>query len=176
MMPSAHLHQLLVAAQAGDPDAMESLLVVTQPDLRRYALRQCAASSSTDDIVQEAMILVTRHLGALRSLAAYAGWLQRIVYRLCMLPVLQRLGQLPLEDDFPAAFRPDPELRAELTRAIESLPGRYREALLLRDFEELTIAEMAVRLGISIEATKSRLHRARSLVREYLDPARTTAR
>lgn len=39
---------------------------------------------------------------------------------------------------------------------------------MLRDFEELTIAELAARLGLSVAATKSRLHRARALVREYL--------
>jgi DNA-directed RNA polymerase specialized sigma24 family protein len=48
------------------------------------------------------------------------------------------------------------------------LPEHYREALLLRDFEELTIGELSERLGLTAANTKSRLHRARELVREYL--------
>jgi RNA polymerase sigma factor (sigma-70 family) len=52
--------------------------------------------------------------------------------------------------------------------APESLPPDYREILLLRDFEELTIGEIAQRLGITPAAAKSRLHRARTLAREYL--------
>lgn len=52
--------------------------------------------------------------------------------------------------------------------AIDSLPPIYRDALLMRDFEELTIEEMSERLGVTREAAKSRLHRGRSLVREYL--------
>jgi len=48
------------------------------------------------------------------------------------------------------------------------LPAHYLEVVLLRDFEELTIAEIAERLGEQQGAVKSRLHRARELVREYM--------
>jgi RNA polymerase sigma factor (sigma-70 family) len=48
------------------------------------------------------------------------------------------------------------------------LPEHYREVLVLRDFEELTISELAARLTLTRAAVKSRLHRARELVREYL--------
>jgi RNA polymerase sigma factor (sigma-70 family) len=66
------------------------------------------------------------------------------------------------------AQRGDAALRIDLARALESLPAHYLEVVLLRDFEELTIAEIAARLGESVAAIKSRLHRARELVREYL--------
>ncbi|RDJ98533.1 hypothetical protein DLM46_32925 [Paraburkholderia lacunae] len=56
----------------------------------------------------------------------------------------------------------------ELVDALESLPVDYRDVLLLRDFEELTIAEIAERMGATVPATKSRLHRARTMAREYL--------
>ena len=59
-------------------------------------------------------------------------------------------------------------LKIHLTAALESLPARYLEVVLLRDFEELTIAEIAERLGEQSGAVKSRLHRARELVREYM--------
>jgi RNA polymerase sigma factor (sigma-70 family) len=67
-----------------------------------------------------------------------------------------------------------PLLRLEIAAAIQSLPEQYRAVLVLRDFEELTISELAQRLELSRPAVKSRLHRARELVREYLcDPRET---
>ena len=59
-------------------------------------------------------------------------------------------------------------LRLDVAAALESLPAHYLEVILLRDFEELTIAEIAGRLHEPAGAIKSRLHRARALVREYL--------
>ena len=168
------LAQLLPAAQAGDTEAMERLLALARPDIRRYALRHCAATTATDDVVQEALIIVYRRVGALREVAAFGGWVVRIVQRLCMQPALAWLRGEPLalvEDALAWSHRPDHELRHDLALAIDSLPPLYREALLMRDFEELTIEEMAQRLGTTREAAKSRLHRARSLVREYLAPS-----
>jgi RNA polymerase sigma factor (sigma-70 family) len=52
--------------------------------------------------------------------------------------------------------------------ALESLPPHYREIILLRDFEELSIRELAQQLALTPAAVKSRLHRARQLMREYL--------
>jgi RNA polymerase sigma factor (sigma-70 family) len=69
------------------------------------------------------------------------------------------------------AHQPADELRIDLVRALESLPAIYREVILLRDMEQLTIGEAAERLGLTREATKSRLLRARALVREFLLPA-----
>jgi RNA polymerase sigma factor (sigma-70 family) len=164
-------HQLLQSAQAGDEQAMAQLLRLTQPDIRRYALRHCASTTATDDLVQEALIIVYRRVSGLRNLAAFGGWLVRIVQRLCMQPVLSWLRGEPLqtiEDSARFAHQHEHDLRLDLARAIDSLPLIYRDTLLMRDFEALTINEMAERLGISREATKSRLHRARSLVREYL--------
>lgn len=77
----------------------------------------------------------------------------------------------PLEDDIAEAQlarKSDNDLRIDLTAALESLPAHYLEVVLLRDFEELTIAEIAERLGEQSGAVKSRLHRARELVREYM--------
>lgn len=59
-------------------------------------------------------------------------------------------------------------LQRDLGAMIAALPNLYREVLILRDIEELTAPEAASELGISVEAVKSRLHRARSLLREKL--------
>ena len=62
----------------------------------------------------------------------------------------------------------DDELRLDLTNAIQSLPEHYRQIVLLRDVDELTIDEIAQSLSLSREAVKGRLHLARGLIREYL--------
>jgi RNA polymerase sigma-70 factor (ECF subfamily) len=63
---------------------------------------------------------------------------------------------------------PKDDLRIDVVRALESLPDFYREVILLRDMEQLTIGETAARLRITREACKSRIHRGRALLREYL--------
>ncbi len=60
----------------------------------------------------------------------------------------------------------------DIASALESIPAHYLEVILLRDFEELTITEISERLHEAPGAIKSRLHRARELVREYLATGR----
>jgi len=161
---------LLEAARGGDPAALNRLLAVCRPDVRRYAQRHCLISD-VDDAVQEALLIVSRRVASLRAVAAFSGWMFRIVQREC-----RRLGRVALRyDPYDEAAleawvgtRNDDSLRHELAQAFEALPPHYREIILLRDFEELTISEIAERVGLTTPATKSRLHRARQLMREYL--------
>ena len=61
-----------------------------------------------------------------------------------------------------------PDLRSDLAAAIQSLPEKYLEAIILRDFEEYSISEIADQLQLTREAVKSRIHRGRQMVQEYL--------
>jgi RNA polymerase sigma factor (sigma-70 family) len=63
---------------------------------------------------------------------------------------------------------PPDQLRMDLSRALAALPERYRQIILLRDLEELTIAEISQRLSMSVEAAKSLLRRARAAARQRL--------
>ena len=124
--------------------------------------------------MQEALIVLYRRLGNVRDPLAVAGWIFRVVTRLCMLPMLalirgaEALSERHEAEHFERVSRD--ELRIDLTRALESLPEMYREVILLRDMEQLTIGEAAAHLGITREACKSRIHRGRTLLREYLRP------
>lgn len=164
--------QTFAAAQAGDPIALEQLLRQLQPDIRRYATYQCKRFSAIDDVVQEALLILYRRVGTIKSIYALNKWLLRVIARLCFLPALMLLrgGEeiRQLEDSVHFSRISSDELRIDLVRAMESLPPQYREIIMLRDWQESTIREIAQTLGISKEAAKSRLHRARSLIREYL--------
>jgi RNA polymerase sigma factor (sigma-70 family) len=161
---------LIEAARSGMPSALERLLVQCQPELRRYAQRSCLISD-IDDAVQEALMIAARYLRSLRHARAWSRWMFRIVRREC-----HRMARVSLRRDLwgdgavdeLVATRTEDELRLDLTRALESLPRQYRDVLVLRDFEGLTIGEMAERLETSTAAVKGRLHRARELTRDYL--------
>jgi RNA polymerase sigma factor (sigma-70 family) len=165
--------QLVLAARDGDAAALERLLASSRTQVVRYAERHCVVHD-VEDAVQESLIQATRHIGRLRVVEAFAGWLFRIVKREC--DRLKRHWRLHVHDYAPDQPLPEPvvlpaeELRCDIVSALQSLPVHYREVLLLRDAEELTIEEIAQHLGLTRLAVKARLHRARVLVREYLEP------
>lgn len=161
---------LVLAAQTGDPAAITRLLAVCQADARRYARKHCHASD-VDDAVQESLLTISRKVKGLQAAAAFSSWLFVVIRRECRKLERMMFRHEPLEDELAEqqfVCRTDEALRIDLANALESLPAHYLEVVLLRDFEELTIAEIAERLGENAPAVKSRLHRARELVREYL--------
>ena len=162
---------LIEAARRGDAQAVLQLLTVTQPDLRRFARRACHNSEDAEEAVQVALWQLYRKIGALRTVATFATWLFRIVERECYRrfraqPLMASLDELEAFEPVAPAIPSD--LRIDMATAIAALPAPYREVLLLRDVEEWSAPEVAVHLGLSLEAVKSRLHRARGKVRERL--------
>lgn len=160
----------LEAARTGDRLALERVLGQSRQNLRRYAEFHCIVND-VEDAVQESLLLVSRKLGSLRELECFTSWLFRIVKRECNR--LKRGRKLLTGQDIPECLLPvvypDPiEWRQDVAAALESLPLHYREVILLRDLEGLTIEETAEQLGLSREAVKSRLHRARVVAREFL--------
>lgn len=170
MAPAPPPDALLLSAHAGDAEAMVRLLEVYRPDIRRYAQQRCLISD-VDDAVQEALLVLARHLSSVRKLASFSSWLFKVVQRECRRLGRNVLRQDPYEeaavDAWMATHTPD-SLKLDLASAMESLPPHYLQVLLLRDFEELSIREIGERLGLDVPAVKSRLHRARVMVREYL--------
>ena len=161
---------LILAAQTGDPAAIGRLLAVCQADARRYARRHCLASD-VDDAVQESLMVITRKVGALKAAAAFSSWLFTVIKRECRKLERAMFQAEDLDEDkaeHQLLCKTDNDLRIDLAAALESLPAHYLVVVLLRDFEELTISEIAGRLGEPDGAVKSRLHRARELVREYM--------
>lgn len=165
--------QQIDAARRGDRNALERVLVRSRQDLRRYAEYHCAIND-IEDAVQESLLLVSRKIGSLRAIEAYASWLFRIVKRECN-RLKRAMRHLVMEhaalEELDGPHYPAPSgLIHDVAAALSALPTHYREIILLRDLEGMTIAEIAKQLSLHTEAAKARLHRARSLARQYLSP------
>ena len=179
--------ELLTAARGGDAAALETLLVRYQPHLYRFGLRMCGNVEDAGDVAQESLISMARSLRDFRGDSSVSSWLYTIARRFCIKKRRRSKFAPPREDSLDtveatAAERladpaPNPEqtttnreLAAALTRAIDALDPLQREVLVLRDVEGLSAPEVANVLHISIDAVKSRLHRARVAVRQELAP------
>ncbi|MCK1741898.1 sigma-70 family RNA polymerase sigma factor [Bradyrhizobium sp. 139] len=171
MSAAAISSNLFEAARLGDPEAIASLLATAQPDIRRYARATCRSSADAEDATQEALWILFRHVGTIRSLVAFSGWLFSVVRREC-LRLARKAGLAPAielnEAEALLLSRTETDLRLDVAAAFEALPPHYRDVALMRDVKEMTIDEIAAALDASRQTVKARLHRARALMREYL--------
>jgi RNA polymerase sigma-70 factor, ECF subfamily len=191
---------MLERLRAGEDDAFEELT-------RRYGGRMLAVArrilrdeEDARDAVQDALFAAFRALDRFEGGSQLGTWLHRIVVNTALMRLRSRrrhpedsIDQLlpSFTDDghhvdpadqqpFPDAVTERSELRAMVREAALRLPAGYREVYMLRDVEECSTEETAAALGISANAVKIRLHRARqalvTMVRErYVTaPDRTT--
>ncbi|MEL5957887.1 RNA polymerase sigma factor [Streptomyces sp. CLV115] len=192
---------LVGAAQRGDVEALTALVYGSYPHVHRFAHTLCASPQDAEDAAQEALIILYRKIGMLRASGALASWMFRIVRNECLRRTRAVLRRGPADEPgglgasgrfdgagtsgtfgtFGGAARSAEEdvlLRLEAERvaaAVAALPEDQRQVLVMRDVQGLPGRTVADRLGLSTAAMKSRLHRARSAVRETLldDPAGT---
>lgn len=182
---------LAARAAAGDDQAFEALVERYQGRVYRLA---CRLTSETDapDVLQEAFLQVYRHLADFRGDSQFGTWLYRIVTNAALMLRRARARRpsepldtfLPRFDDSgiltatPAELqvaacaeeRLDRQQLAEKAReVIARLPDLYRDAFVLRDLEELSTAEVGVVLGVEPAAVRQRVHRARLMLRGYLN-------
>ncbi len=146
-------------------------------------VRVCGNREDAEDVLIEALLKAYRHLDQLRDSVAFQAWLAKIASRVCwqmrkrdaLMPLLQlssleeegrelASGEPPIEAQMELA-----EMKRRLVSAIASLPEPYRTVYEMRDLHDVAGTEVARKLGISPAAMKSRLHRARTLVRQQLD-------
>jgi RNA polymerase sigma-70 factor, ECF subfamily len=147
----------------------------------RQMVRVCGNQADAEDVLQDALLNAYRALDTLRDRAAFQAWLATIArnacHRLKRREALQPLLDLPDAGDVAAISRePSAEshvMQLDLERCVKAalsrLPDASRAVLELRDMQGLTAPDAARRLGISVAALKSRLHRARGQLRHELD-------
>jgi RNA polymerase sigma-70 factor (ECF subfamily) len=189
---------LVAALRAGDGRAYERLVAEHGGRMLAVARRLLRNDEEARDALQEAFLLAFRGVARFEGASRLGTWLHRIVVNAALMKLRSRrahpeesieplLESLPgfREDGHSAVSytdwpeRPDHELqrrqvRELVRRTIDRLPETYRTVLLLRDIEELDTGEVAELLGVTANAVKIRLHRARQALRERLHPAMST--
>lgn len=178
---------LLERARAGDTEALELLLEHHQAQIYRFSLKLCRDPEDARDVLQDTLLAMARSVRDFRGASSLSTWLYSITRSFCIKKRRRKEGapaaEQSLEDEVQAevallrdpAMRPDDafaakEVELALERAIRSLEPSYREVLVLRDVEGLTAPEVAEVLAISVQAVKSRLHRARLSLRSNIAP------
>ena len=177
---------LLDAARAGDRAALERLIEQHQARIYRFGLKMCRDPEVAKDVVQETLIAMARGVRDFRGGSSLSTWLYTIARSYCIKArrtskfAPRDVGSLDAAPEAIAVADPGPRsdeqlgarrVEQVLERAIAELDDKYREVLVLRDIEGLTAPEVAAVLGVSVDAVKSRLHRARLDVRARVAPA-----
>ncbi len=178
--------KLLAAARQGDGDALQALLERYQPRIYGFGMKMCRNPDDAQDVLQETLLAVARSVRDFRGASSVSTWLYTIARSFCIKKrrrskfapgaivslEAEEASALSLRDPgrAPDETVHDREMREALERAIGALEAGYREVLVLRDVEGLSAAEVGEVLGLSVEAVKSRLHRARTTVRKSLLP------
>jgi RNA polymerase sigma-70 factor (ECF subfamily) len=153
------------------------------------AWRMLGNEADADDVVQDVLLLVVRKLNTFRGDSSFATWIHRVTANAALLhrrkkalhkeragaPEFCAAGAghvSPVRRDLPA---PDEQVQSReewqlIEAAVARLPRLYREPYVLSELEGLSNAEIGARLGLSLPAVKSRIHRARLLLRRVLAP------
>ena len=183
---------LVARAKGGDDDAFDQLVVRHQRVLYRLAIRLTGNRADAEDVLQDVFFQAFRRLKSFRGDSQFGTWLYRIAVNAALMRRRQsrRTRADPLETylpqfrsdgrhrridvDYSAASRIEAlvqrrELKKLLLDAITRLPGRYRAAVVLCDLEELPAREAARVLRVDERAVRQRVHRARLMLRGYLD-------
>ena len=178
--------ELVRAAQEGSASALR--LIVRRHNQRLYRVARAIVrdDSEAEDVLQEAYLSAFRSLASFRADASLSTWLTRIVANKAIghlrrdnmavpLDVLDKIDWIQAEVVGMPQFDLDPEttaarsqVRELLERAIDNLPAPFRIVFVMRMVEQLSVKETAASLEIPEDTVKTRLHRAKKLMREQL--------
>lgn len=182
--------ELLARLRRGENDAFEQLVRQYSGRLLATARRLLGNEHDAQDALQEAFLSAFRAIGQFAGAAKLSTWLHRIVVNAALMKLRsrRRKSEESIEELLPhfdaqgewissvtswetpsEVLLQRRETRARVRRCIDRLPETYRAVLLLRDIEELDTEEAADLLGITANAVKIRLHRARQALRTLLE-------
>ena len=179
--------ELIARVQRGQNELFYEL--VRPYERRVYAAALAILRNETDaeDVAQEAMLKAFANIGQFRAEARFSTWLIQITVNEALMRRRRerRVGMEGIDDrheeeadyaprefadwrEIPSEALERKEVRQKLAEALASLDRKYREVFVLRDMEQLNIQETAEALGISVASVKTRLLRARLMLRDLL--------
>jgi RNA polymerase sigma-70 factor (ECF subfamily) len=187
---------LISAAAKGDKRAFSALVKRYEDTVFRFSYKVCRDRAKAEEALQDTFVNVYRKLNSYDGKSKFSTWLYSIVTNNCLMKhrrrkldaLLESLDEPPTNDDgtfvehvarwdeTPADLLIKKELHARLDKAVLKLPVEYRIVFVLRDLEGKSGEETARILGISEEAMKSRLRRARAFLRAELTPYMTSTK
>jgi RNA polymerase sigma-70 factor (ECF subfamily) len=160
----------------GETDLFETIVRRYNQRLFRAARAILRDDAAAEDVMQEAYLRAFANLGQFAGAAKFSTWLTRIavheaLHRLERAKTQQELPEIMSHNENPERAAYDRELQSAIEHAVDALPPMYRSVFVLRELEEMSVKETADCLGLSQENVKTRLHRARALLRVHLEPA-----
>ncbi|NBF06841.1 RNA polymerase sigma factor [Pseudomonas sp. Fl5BN2] len=174
--------ELLARIGNNEAQAVKEMVTRKLPRLLALASRLLGDADEARDIAQESFLRIWKQAGTWRSeQARFDTWLHRVVLNLCYDRLRRRKEHL--QSDSEEAFEavdsgptPDEQLDAStqsrrMAQALDKLPDRQREAIVLQYYQELSNTEAAALMQISVEALESLLSRARRNLRSHLAEA-----
>jgi RNA polymerase sigma-70 factor (ECF subfamily) len=166
---------LIQLALAGQTECFTVLANRHLPAVRRRIGPMVPNATDMDDLLQEVLLKVWRHLATFRSESTFRTWMTRVAINQALLshrreqrrPICQTLGDFDTfasSHESPLQYLARVEMAQAIRSAVLKLPPLYRRVLTLRDLEQLSIRETAQRLQTSVPTVKTQLSRARRLL------------
>lgn len=176
---------------AGKPGAFDEFVNVYHGKIFRYSYAMCGQREDAEEVSQETLFKVFESLNQLRDAQHLKAWVFRIARNACLMKrrksVFAPEKELSLDElrpnkegdgqkieiadwsALPEDLASDAELRRALDAGVQELPEMYRAVFLLRDVEGMATVDAAEILGVTEDVIKTRLHRARLMLRKHLD-------
>ena len=141
--------------------------------LLAFIRSRVADEYASEDLLQEVFLRIHLNLCCLRDLSKLESWVYQITRNAIIDHYRSRIDTLELHENLPAESYfeeedAESELAPSLKELIDELPEAYREALVLTEYQGLSQKELAQRVGISLPGAKSRVQRARQMIRDML--------
>jgi RNA polymerase sigma-70 factor, ECF subfamily len=176
---------------AGAPSAFDEFVDLYHGKIFRYSYAMCGQREDAEEVAQETLLNVFRNLGQLREPQHLKAWVFRIARNACLMKrrksVFEPETEVSLDElrpskdgdgqkieiadwsALPEDLASDAELRRALDTGVHQLPEMYRAVFLLRDVEGVSTSDAAQILALTEDVVKTRLHRARLMLRKHLD-------
>ncbi|MEK8126465.1 sigma-70 family RNA polymerase sigma factor [Paenibacillus filicis] len=159
---------LVLQAQAGDREAFIQLMREIEVQLYRTAWAIVKQEEDCADALQETMLNAFKSLQALKEPSYFKTWIFRILINVCNQILKKRARTLPFAD-LPNVVSPSSEYeKIDLWDAVDRLEDKQRLVIVLHYFEDMPLSQVGEVLDLSLEAVKTRLHRARIKLKDSI--------